>query len=351
MSGGFIYVLLASCLAVVQSGCTVGTPQAGTALRAPKQSISVGAGCVCVVAPASNVDFLAVGTASQGRGNLVLVNMKGEASPQRRAHFGGAARAVCSMDGKLIAAGSGTGIVNLYDVATWEQTGVVGREDGAYVRSLAFSPDDKTLAVADNLGVVRLWEVAASTNRVVFDRDKSTLVPARRGVRVGQVAFSPDGTILAIAVPEGVILCDAAMGREVDLIRLKKFERRQIAFSVDGNLLAVSDGPLVSLWDASTRRLIRKLEVDYEGRPSRLIFSPDGRWVVGTIIRHNRYPGRLVVWDAASGEQIAGFFCHRLPANDVTFLPDGKLIATCGDDHTVKLWDLAAIIAEARISE
>src|SRR4051794_21812679 len=60
----------------------------------------------------------------------------------------------------------------------------------APVRSVAFSPDRKTLASADVDGTIRLWEVATGKGRAPLQGHLNL---------VGSVAFSPDGKTLASA--------------------------------------------------------------------------------------------------------------------------------------------------------
>jgi len=70
-----------------------------------------------------------------------------------------------------------------------------GRENllaghGAMIRSLAFSPDGRTLAVGDKTSVIRLWSRAAG-------RQVGELRSSLQGVT--HLAFSPRGDLLAAA--------------------------------------------------------------------------------------------------------------------------------------------------------
>jgi WD40 repeat protein len=110
-----------------------------------------------------------------------------------------------SPDGKSLAAaqqGSGPeASVNLLDLASdsSRHTLLLGA-DTFHVSSLAFSPDGQWLAAAsgthDGKGEVRLWDVASGElKRMVTDSD----LGASSVGWESQVAFSPEGTILAIA--------------------------------------------------------------------------------------------------------------------------------------------------------
>jgi WD40 repeat protein len=99
-----------------------------------------------------------------------------------------------SLDGATLAAGSGDGTVQLWDMTTQPQSGValthvatLTRHHGT-VTSVAFSPDGTTLAAGSGDGTVQLWDMA--THRQI-----ATLTGPTGPVT--SVAFSPDGKTLA----------------------------------------------------------------------------------------------------------------------------------------------------------
>jgi RNA polymerase sigma factor (sigma-70 family) len=101
-------------------------------------------------------------------------------------------------DGKSVVSGSLDGSVIRWDV----KTGKMIRRYSTpavitwCVQALAFSPDEKTLVVGDNDGQVLCWE--AETGRLLG----RSLVTASDGMMrdpgIRSVAFSPDGTVLAV---------------------------------------------------------------------------------------------------------------------------------------------------------
>ena len=63
-----------------------------------------------------------------------------------------------SPDGRTLATGEASGHVGLWDLATGHQTATL--TEGSFIYSVAFSPDGRTLAVGDHSGRVGLWDVA-----------------------------------------------------------------------------------------------------------------------------------------------------------------------------------------------
>jgi len=68
-----------------------------------------------------------------------------------------------------------------------------------------------------------------------------------------------------------------------------------------------------------------------------LRFSPDGRWLAS-----GGDEGIIKVWDLAAGKVLAEFNEHVAPVTDLSFHPNELLLTSSSMDGTVKFWDLEA---------
>lgn len=155
---------------------------------------------------------------------------------------------------------------------------------------------------------------------------------------VRRAAFSPNGTLFATAGYNGVRIMETETWRPVSPALGQSMENSisDVAFSPDGRLLAFATQSWqrnVQIWDVRNRVLVGKPWRHHTGVVEALAFSPDSRYLaVGS--------GDLdaSVWDISGDRPVE---VARLEgsegASDVEFSPDGEHVAISGA-RGLKLW-------------
>jgi WD40 repeat protein len=191
--------------------------------------------------------------------------------------------------------------VIIWDVAGRRQSGpaLVGHAD--QVLCVAFSPDGKLLASGGMDGSIILWDVSSrkQVGQAIYVSQEIRTTSARAWITT--LAFSPDGSLLAIGSKDGKIY----------------------------------------FWDVLKSRLSQNALVGHRKEVTKVSFSPDGK-----MLASSSFDGTAIIWELASGRpRSAPLVADKsgAPLYDVLFSPNGKMFATSSMNGDIALWDVGSL--------
>ena len=261
-----------------------------------------------------------------------------EYAADRQRHTNRILRGLLAGAGVLLIAAMGAGAIAWVQARQNAENAATAQVRELSLSALALSAEDPELALLLAIEAVRLGRETGSTPPQALHALWSAYVAGKSvtaipGVGSKAVAYSPDGSLLAIDAPELpdalVTLRDPSTGELVGSISEPDTSGpvEGIAYSPDGRVIAVAtSGPpgagagALFLYDSSSRDRIQHLSSGHDGYRD---VSFDGSGLVaaaGTMA--NQRPVDLVVWNMATGSERA--VISWAPQSDTTDIPSSN---------------------------
>ena len=249
-----------------------------------------------------------------------------------------------SPDGKVLVSGGWDHRVKLWEIS--ERDGLIklrwsweGTSDGA--RPVAFSPDGKNVAIGSFDGFLTVLDAV---------NGNTAWATAKPATPVNGVCFSPDGSVVALAL--GTEFNNDPLTRLTGEVQIwdsrahalraridgEQIARRSIAFSPDGKLLAIT-GVNGTTWlpDTETYRVNAILPSETFVVLDAVGFRGDGK-----ILATGDRAGDVCLWDPVNRRRFATIKrAHKNVISALSFSPDGSILATASWDGTIKLWNVS----------
>ncbi|MCK4727147.1 MAG: WD40 repeat domain-containing protein, partial [Anaerolineales bacterium] len=265
--------------------------------------------------------------------------------------------AVFSPDGTILATGDLDGKIVLWNVKTGERIGnrirVLAEEDEDSVKGvtgLAFSPDGELILAAGN------------DKSVLFYTDSIKLKKRFSGYDSDEILahFTPEGRPVVFVKRENYyILWDASTGSLVGGRPNTSFFTGEMEDEVldPVHMRLITASKLTTVWGANIliwdlehrlpfeRHIAQDLQfetVTYHPKAEPPFLAAGGGCEEETDSEESLcFGGVVYFWDAESGEQIGEpLLGHTDQIEDLTFSPDGALLATSSHDVNIILWDM-----------
>ncbi len=282
----------------------------------------------------ANREWVAAGT---GSGNVLVWRFDAPDKPIQLSYAGSVKDIAILADGsKLFAAGVGDDGNHTVDV--WSlppQPGAAPERqlkitDAAAINSLDLSSDGRLLLAADAVGRLLVWDTAGA--------DAPPKI-ARTGTEksINEATFSPDDKWIVTAGQDGTLrVWDSSFTANVDGVvpepaplNLPEKPLRTATFSPDGNfVLAGGDNRRISFYP-------------FDAEQAKAGFSRRE----ALVDRLSSGPTVAV----STGSNTLGE--HDSAITSMSFSDDGNTLFTAGQDHTVRVWDIAAGPDSAKLAK
>ena len=260
------------------------------------------------------------GFLSSGRdGRLYQWNVEDQSQSLLKTSFGTSVYALAqSPDGIWIAAGLRDGSVRLWNKDTGQEELLTGHQSRVF--SVDFASDGKHLASASEDQTVRVWDLNNLTQHACFYHP----------VRVNAVRFCGAGRVASAAGDHLLRIWNVYEKKQVRTLNGHEGVIWSLAPTRNNDLFTGSEDGTVRLWEDAWDPQLRCVT---DSKVHTVSMSADGRYLaVGTS------SGSVTIWDSKTRGLIVEKKVSELPVNAIRWHPALSEFSIAGSDSTVTQW-------------
>ncbi len=205
------------------------------------------------------------------------------------------------------------------------------------IRTIAFSPNNRTLATGGDFAAVHAWDA---------DSGKAIASYVGHAGPVQALAFTADGGLISGSADKTTNVWELSPGwtleRTIGDINDPSVLINRVAavdFSSDGKLLAVGGGVPsrngeIKIFNVADGSLVTSIPEAHTDCVFGVEFSPDGKYIASASA--DKY---VRTFDVGTGQQVMQFEGHTNYVLGVSWRSNGRVLASCGADNQIKVWN------------
>ncbi|MEO8609401.1 MAG: hypothetical protein ABI690_16030 [Chloroflexota bacterium] len=249
------------------------------------------------------------------------------------------------------------GLLRIVNVETGKEIARLDQYDIRGIIDVDFNADNTRLAAYTDDATIHVWDVSDLNDVKAPLRLKPVVENQIYGFQ--ELSFDPNQpNTLAALTSNGIQLWDMDSA-QASLIwenpsdpNLNYIYFSFLKYSSDGKQMVSgsTNGTKAYVWDRATGNVLNTYSVDDGLALQDAAFSPDGKQIAFSVVPNvNTFPQpegqtptyRVDGWDIDKSQVVFSIADQTAPIVRLVYTPDGKFLATAGNDNTVQLWDAA----------
>ncbi|KAJ6546138.1 hypothetical protein B0H10DRAFT_2385059 [Mycena sp. CBHHK59/15] len=236
--------------------------------------------------------------------------------------------------GDIVATGSRSGTLNLWNTSLGIQTLPPLQGETWGLASISFSSDSTVLFSGVSRGEICVWDVhTGKILQTLHARNGEDLLTEKKALTWFAVSGNDSAIVCGFQDGSVQILDTKTPDRLCPLLNGHTDAVNAVAFSYSqGMVISASVDSTIRLWDSQTGACITEFW-GHTASVEDVAFSPDDSKIVS-----GSFDGTMKIWDVSTGSLLHD--CrHRLAVCVVAFSHDGLRVATGSSDTKIRIWD------------